>query len=221
MVWAVSVLCRVKGEKNNLRHLMCESLSDRITREKMAPLSFWCQHRGERDAGGQSQFLSRNYISFRQESISQSSLVFWSGEGCKTNVKCLWWRTLWKEQLSSDAFLRLFLPKSNLRNDYFFPSLLQLICASINVFAVLLLCVVKYSQWGFTITCKQHASSEHLSQYAAGRPHVYGLGVIIGGQEQAGGPIPFSDQTLGQITLEKRVGWIETNEKKKKYKFES
>lgn len=54
-------------------------------------------------------------------------------------------------------------------------------------------------------TCKQHASSEHLSQYAASSPHVYGLGIVIGGQEQPGGTIPFSYQTLGQIALEEQV----------------
>lgn len=54
-------------------------------------------------------------------------------------------------------------------------------------------------------TCKQHASSEHLSQYAAGSPHVYGLGVVIGGQEQTGGTIPLSYQCLRQVALEKQV----------------
>lgn len=56
-------------------------------------------------------------------------------------------------------------------------------------------------------TCKQHPSSEHLSQYAASSPHVYGLGIVIGGQEQPGGTIPFSYQTLGQIALEVQVKW--------------
>lgn len=51
-------------------------------------------------------------------------------------------------------------------------------------------------------TCKQHVSSEHLSQYAAGSPHVYGLGVVIGGQEQTGGAIPLSYQRFGQVALE-------------------
>lgn len=45
-------------------------------------------------------------------------------------------------------------------------------------------------------TCKQHASGQHLSQDAASGPHVYGLGIVVGGQEQAGGTIPFSYQTL-------------------------
>lgn len=45
-------------------------------------------------------------------------------------------------------------------------------------------------------TCKQHASSEHLSQYTASGPHVYGLGIVVGGQEQTRGTIPLSYQTL-------------------------
>ena len=53
-------------------------------------------------------------------------------------------------------------------------------------------------------TCKQHASSEHLSQYAASGPHVNGLGVVVGGQKQTGGTIPLSYQTLRQIALEKQ-----------------
>lgn len=54
-------------------------------------------------------------------------------------------------------------------------------------------------------TCEQHASGEHLRQYAASSPHVYGLGVVVGGQEQTGGTVPLSYQTLGQIALEKQV----------------
>lgn len=53
-------------------------------------------------------------------------------------------------------------------------------------------------------TCEQHASTQHLSQDAARGPHVYGLGIVVGGQEQAGGTIPFSYQTLRQIALEKQ-----------------
>lgn len=52
-------------------------------------------------------------------------------------------------------------------------------------------------------TCEQHASGEHLSQYTAGSPHVYGLGVVIGGQEQTGGAVPLGYQGLGQVALEK------------------
>lgn len=52
-------------------------------------------------------------------------------------------------------------------------------------------------------TCEQHASGEHLSQYAAGGPHVYGLGVVIGGQEETGGAVPLGYQSLGQVALEK------------------
>lgn len=54
-------------------------------------------------------------------------------------------------------------------------------------------------------TCKQHVSCEHLSQYAASSPHVNGLGVVIGGQEQTGGTIPLSYQRFGQVALEKQV----------------
>lgn len=54
-------------------------------------------------------------------------------------------------------------------------------------------------------TCKQHAPSKHLSQYAACGPHVYGLGIVVGGQEQTGGTIPLCYQTLGQIALQKGV----------------
>lgn len=50
-------------------------------------------------------------------------------------------------------------------------------------------------------TCKQHASSEHLGQDAARRPHVDGLGVVLGGQEETGGAVPLGHQTLGQIAL--------------------
>lgn len=50
-------------------------------------------------------------------------------------------------------------------------------------------------------TCKQHASSEHLGQDAASGPHVDGLGVVLGGQEETGGAVPLGHQTLGQIAL--------------------
>lgn len=50
-------------------------------------------------------------------------------------------------------------------------------------------------------TCEQHASSEHLSQDAASSPHVDGLGVVVGGQEEAGGAVPLGHQTFGQIAL--------------------
>lgn len=52
-----------------------------------------------------------------------------------------------------------------------------------------------------TGTCKQHASSEHLGQDAASGPHVDGLGVVLGGQEETGGAVPLGHQTLGQIAL--------------------
>lgn len=55
-------------------------------------------------------------------------------------------------------------------------------------------------------TCKEHASSEHLGQYAASGPHVYGLGVVVGGQEQTWGAIPLSHQTLRQIALQRQTG---------------
>lgn len=45
-------------------------------------------------------------------------------------------------------------------------------------------------------TCKQHAPGEHLSQDTASGPHVYGLGIVVGGEEQARGTVPFSYQTL-------------------------
>lgn len=54
-------------------------------------------------------------------------------------------------------------------------------------------------------TCKQHVSGEHLSQDAASGPHVNGLGVVVGGQEQTGGAIPLSYQTLGQVALERKA----------------
>lgn len=54
-------------------------------------------------------------------------------------------------------------------------------------------------------TCEQHASGEHLSQYAASSPHVYGLGVVIGGQKETGGTVPLCYQTLGQIALGEEV----------------
>lgn len=63
-------------------------------------------------------------------------------------------------------------------------------------------------------TCKQHASSEHLSQYAAGSPHVDGLGVVIGGQEKTGGAIPLSYQRLRQVALEKQMAGSETGLKR-------
>lgn len=50
-------------------------------------------------------------------------------------------------------------------------------------------------------TCEQHASSEHLSQDAARSPHVNGLGVVVGGQEETGGAVPLGHQTFGQIAL--------------------
>lgn len=50
-------------------------------------------------------------------------------------------------------------------------------------------------------TCEQHASSEHLSQDAASGPHVDGLGVVVGGQEETRGAVPLGHQTLGQIAL--------------------
>lgn len=54
-------------------------------------------------------------------------------------------------------------------------------------------------------TCKQHVSSEHFSQNAASSPHVYGLGVVVGGQEQTGGTVPLSYQSLRQIALKRKV----------------
>lgn len=48
-------------------------------------------------------------------------------------------------------------------------------------------------------------SGDHLSQYAASGPHVYGLGVVIGGQKEAGRTVPLCYQTLGQIALREDV----------------
>lgn len=46
------------------------------------------------------------------------------------------------------------------------------------------------------ITCEEHSASEHLGQDAARRPHVYGLGVVVGGEQQARRTVPLCHHAL-------------------------
>lgn len=55
-----------------------------------------------------------------------------------------------------------------------------------------------------THTCKECFSSEHFSKDAPSGPHVNGFGVVIWGKEQTRRTIPFSDQSLRQMSLWER-----------------
>lgn len=72
-----------------------------------------------------------------------------------------------------------------------------------NIICIMLLsfCRAMMDSHYIACTCEQHASREHLGQDAASSPHVDGLGVVLGGQEETGGAVPLGNQTLGQIAL--------------------
>lgn len=50
-------------------------------------------------------------------------------------------------------------------------------------------------------TCKQGFPCEHLSEDAAGRPHVDGFGVVVGRQQQARRSVPLRDQPFREMPL--------------------
>lgn len=144
-----------------------------------------------RSSGGQTSLSSAS------ARISLSWLVFWSGKEAECRKR-------------TDSFLRAMMKYlSHLRWHY-----RQVFKRPASH---------KWMNWiniRLDGTCKQHASSEHLSQDAAGSPHVYGLGVVVGRQEQTGGAIPLSYQRLRQVALQEQVQGASQVKKKGRKKAE-